>query len=211
MSIYDPQVKIKQIHDQTERNVILSMMDLISGTFGFNFDVVEGTVVEIQMVAVNLTKIPRRLEDLPNLYRLQLQDNRIRSLQNIDSLKKVLSVNLSDNKLTNAAELANLPLLKTVDLSRNQFDSLESFNNLTNIEQLNLCYNQIHEIIPLPRLSRLKVLDLTGNPIETLQNIHRLENLKILKNYKKGLAEEEQRVSDQGIEKIKQYCRIKAQ
>ena len=209
MGLYDPREKLKEVSDAEERRLIKGLMDLIGNVFGFNFNIENGHVVEIQMISTGLASIPRGLQKFPNLYKLQLQTNKIRKLRILDDCENLEILNLSDNKL-NSAGLALLPKisgLKSINFSYNEIDSLENFADLKEIESLNLSHNEIKEISPLPNLSRLKFLDLTGNPISKLENLQYLESLISLKIDDSRLSVKEKEVLNEGMDKVKDYCR----
>jgi len=209
MGLYDPREKLKEVSDAEERRLIKGLMDLIGNVFGFNFNIENGHVVEIQMISTGLASIPRSLQKFPNLYKLQLQTNKIRKLRILDECENLGILNLSDNHL-NTAGLTLLPKisgLKSVDFSYNEIDSLENFKSLREIESLNLSHNEIKEIPPLPNLSRLKFLDLTGNPIKKLENLQYLESLLSLKIDDSRLSVKEKEVLNEGMDQVKYYCR----
>ncbi|QEE16276.1 leucine-rich repeat domain-containing protein [Promethearchaeum syntrophicum] len=209
MGFYDPREKLKGITDTEEHRLIKGLMDLISNVFGFNFNIENGHVVEIQMISTGLASIPRSLPKFPNLYKLQLQTNKIKKLRVLDQCENLQILNLSDNHLdsTGLALLPKLSALKSADFSYNKIDSMENFANLRELESLNLGYNEIKEIPALPNLSRLKFLDLTGNPIEKLENLQYLENLISIKLDVSRLLLKENEILKGGIDEIKEYCR----
>ncbi len=209
MAYYDPREKLKGISDAQERRLIKGLMDMISDIFGFNFNIENGHLVEIQMISAGLASIPRNLQKFQNLYKLQLQTNNIRKLRILDGCDNLQVLNLSDNRL-NSAGLALLPKitgLKSIDFSYNEIDSLESFTNLRELESLNLSNNEIKEIPQLPNLSRLKYLDLVGNPITKLENLQYLESLLSIKLDTSRLSIKEKEVLNEGIDEVKEYCR----
>ncbi|MHA1474686.1 MAG: leucine-rich repeat domain-containing protein [Promethearchaeota archaeon] len=209
MEIYDPREKLKEVSDAKERRLIKGLMDLLANVFGFNFNIENGKVVEVQMISAGLASIPRSLQKFPNLYKLQLQTNKIRKLRVLDECKNLQILNLSDNQLNSAgiALLPNISGLKSADFSYNEIDSLENFKSLREIESLNLSYNEINEIPPLPNLSNLKFLDLTGNPINKLENLQYLESLLSLKIDDSRFSIQEKDVLKEGMDKVKEYCR----
>lgn len=209
MGFYDPREKLKGISDAEERRLIKGLMDLISDVFGFNFNTENGHVVEIQMISAGLASIPRSLQKFPNLYKLQLQTNKIKKLRILEGCDNLQVLNLGDNQL-NSTGLALLPKikgLKSIDFSYNKIESLENFTDLREIESLNLSHNEIREIPPLPNLSRLKFLDLTGNPIKKLENLQYLESLLSIKLDDSQFSIKEKEVLKEGMEKMKDYCR----
>ena len=209
MGLYDPREKLKGISDAEERRLIKGLMDLIGNVFGFNFNIENRHVVEIQMISTGLASIPRGLQKFPNLYKLQLQTNKIRKLRILDECKNLEILNLSDNQLKSAG-LALLPKiigLKSADFSYNEIDTLENFADLRELESLNLSHNEIKEIPQLPNLSKLKFLDLTGNPINKLENLQYLESLLSIKLDDSRFSNKEKEVLKEGMDKVKEYCR----
>ena len=209
MGFYDPREKIKEITDVEERRQIKGLMDLLANVFGFNFNIENGHVVEIQMISTGLASIPRSIKNFPQLYKLQLQTNKIRKLRILDACNNLQILNMRDNRLDNAG-LAILPKisgLKSADFSYNKIDSLEPFANLREIESLNLSFNEIQEIPPLPNLAKLKYLDLRGNPIKKLQNLQYLECLLSIKLDVSRFSIREKEVLKEGMDVVKDYCR----
>lgn len=184
----DPVEKVKQIQDLTQKNAIKSLMDLISGQFGFNFSIINGNVVEIQMVACGLTKIPSVLGTFTQLQALFLQSNKIKRLQNLQKFTNLRRLNLSENQIENITELGVLRTIEEIDLSN----------------------NQIKEIPALKQLSLLKKLSLNGNPLQKLRNLHFYESLIELNIDRTLLNNEEKAIGKKGITAIKDYCRTKA-
>ncbi len=209
MGYYDPREKLKGISDAEERRLIKGLMDIIADVFGFNFNIENGHVVEIQMISAGLASIPRSLQKFQNLYKLQLQTNKIKKLRILDDCDNLQVLNLSDNQLNSAglALLQKITGLKSIDFSYNEIDSLENFTNLRELESLNLSNNEIREIPPLPNLSRLKFLDLTGNPITKIENLQYLESLLSIKLDVSRLSIKEKEVLNKGIDEVKDYCR----
>lgn len=210
MPLNDPRERIKLIHKEEERKGILSLLDIIEGSFGLDYIVSHGTVIELRMVSCGLVSIPRSLGLFPNLSKIQLQENKIRHIKNLAFCGQLQILNLANNeiKTDEIRYLENLQYLRTLDLSFNQIEDLAPFNKLKELQILNLSENEITTIPQLNALSRLKTLDLTGNPIQKIENIHVLERLTELKLTPNLLPEEEQRVLNRNIESIKEYCRI---
>jgi Leucine-rich repeat (LRR) protein len=209
MSRNDPLHRIHQIKDETERWAIKSLLDIIAGSFGMNFVISEGRVIELQMVASGLSAIPRQIKEFRFLKRLHLEANQIKKLRVIENLPSIEFLDISQNQLSDLSLLAQLPLLKSLNVSENQLLSLDSINQIKSLESLNLANNKITEIIPLSNLVDLRYLDLSGNPITSISNLHTLDKLIQIKLKNKYIKGEEEQILEQPIEKIKNYCRIK--
>jgi Leucine-rich repeat (LRR) protein len=205
----DPKRKLAQIHNDAEKWVIQSLMDIISGAFGFNFIVANGTVVELQMVACGLSRIPKPIVELPNLIRLHLEANQIKSLRYLDQIKTLKQLDLKQNLLEDVSLLATLPNLQILNVAENRISTLQSFSELRMLESLDISRNQITELIQLPHLNRLKNLDISVNPITSLTNLHTLESLNKINLQGLQLTGEDLAVSKKDILAIKQYCQRK--
>jgi Leucine-rich repeat (LRR) protein len=205
----DPRERLKLIHKEDERKAILSLLDIIEGSFGLDYIVSNGTVIELRMVSCGLVSIPRAVSLFPNLSKIQFQENKIKHIKNLALCSQLQILNLANNeiKTDEIRYLENLQYLRTLDLSSNQIEDLAPFNKLKELETLNLAENKIPTIPQLNALSKLRKLDLFGNPIQKLENIHVLERLAELKLTLNLLPEEDQRVFNRNIESIKEYCR----
>ncbi|MCF2141064.1 MAG: leucine-rich repeat domain-containing protein [Candidatus Lokiarchaeota archaeon] len=203
----NPQRNLRQIRSSEEKRVIKSIMEMIEQNFGFNYIVVDGHVVEVQLISAGIAIIPRQLKYLPYLKKLQLPSNHLKKLRNLDGCKTLNMLNLHDNRLTNATlrPLEALTQLKVLDLSQNEIEGWENIDHLYSLESLILEDNLIKNI-PALDLPQLKILDLRGNPISKLENLHLFENLVDLRLDASKLSEKEQKAYEQGIEAIKDYC-----
>ncbi len=208
---FNPNLKLKLIKDASERRSIKSIMDILDKSFGFNYTVSNGNVVEVQLISVGLALIPRQLGYLPHLYKIQVPSNKIKKLRNIERCQSAKIINLSDNLLTSPAleGLTTLTDLTSLNLASNQLTTYHELAPLKNLESLNLSDNKIQQI-PQCSFSHLKYLDLSGNPIVTLDHIHRYESLIQIKLEKTNLPSKEIEIVDEGIDAIKEYCREKA-
>lgn len=198
--------KLNSIHDKTQQRAIIGVRDLFGSPFGFDFIVENGSVVEIQLVAAGITKIPRILGDLPFLRHLILQSNRLKSLQNIEKVKNLRILNVADNQLTNLGELKDLKQVDSLDISHNQIASIEELQNMESLVVLTANHNKITSIPTFSHLKRLKTLDLADNPIEKLENLNVLESLVNLKLNNTALSSQEQQVLTNSLEEIKNFC-----
>lgn len=198
--------KLHSIQDKIQQRTIISVRDLLGSPFGFDFMVENGSIVEIQLVAAGITKIPRILGDLPFLRHIKLQSNRLKSLKNIEKVKNLRILNIADNQLTNLGELKELKQLDSLDISHNQITSIEELHNMESLVVLTAHHNKITSIPAFPHLKRLKSLDLADNPIQKLENINILESLVYLKLDNAAFSSQEQQVLRNGLDEIKNFC-----
>jgi len=70
--------------------------------------------------------------------------------------------------------------LVTLDISDNQISDISNLWNLKNIEELFLANNQIGYIDTLGNLLKLRILDLSGNQIDDISPLFELEHLEYL-------------------------------
>ncbi len=202
--------KLTRIKNREEKRTIIGLMDILEHNFGFNFNLSqEGTVIEVQMVSAGLVHIPRGLTRLKNLYKLQLQSNKIKRLRNLEKCTSIRVINLSDNQIRSdqLKYLSSLSKLRSVDLAYNKITSIKTLGNLSNIESITIHNNKIEKIPKFPNLSKLKFLNLCNNKITKLQNIHVLESLLQLKLKNNPLGQKDQEILRKGTEEIKKYCR----
>lgn len=208
---FNPKLKLKLVKDAMERRGIKSIMDILDNSFGFNYTVSNGQVVEIQLVSVGLALIPRQLGNFPHLNKIQVPSNRIKKLRNIERCQNATVFNLSNNLLTSASLEGMLSLAKLIslNLSGNQLESYYELRLLKNLESLDLSHNNITKI-PDCSFSHLKYLNLSHNPILELENLHRYESLIQIKLNDCELSTKELDILEEGIDAIKEYCREKA-
>ncbi|CAL6085200.1 leucine-rich_repeat domain-containing protein [Hexamita inflata] len=87
------------------------------------------------------------ISDLEGLQQFQqLKNTQIQSVKQIYSLVNLLSLTISDTKLTNLVGIESLSKLKYIDLRGNCIISVEPLKPLQNIKQLLLDNNQILDL-----------------------------------------------------------------
>ncbi|WP_371803815.1 leucine-rich repeat domain-containing protein [Candidatus Lokiarchaeum ossiferum] len=208
---FNPKLKLKLIKDVNERRSIQSIMNILDNSFGFNYSVSNGHVIEIQLISVGLALIPRQFGNFPHLNKIQVPSNRIKKLRNIERCQNATIINLSGNQLKSSAleQMISLTKLISLNLSENQLESYYELGLLKNLEFLDLSYNNITKI-PDCAFSHLKSLNLSNNPIFELENLHRYESLVQIRMDNCNLPTKEIDILEEGIEAIKDYCRDKA-
>ena len=131
------------------------------------------------------------LEQLaPTLTELSLRSNLIRRLEGIETLSKLVSIELADNAIRKMGPMnlaVTCPLLTNLDLSYNQIRRIENIRGLIHLKHLYVANNKLTTIgmeeglgsLPI----NLKRLDLGYNRIRHMENIPpSLEELWLGKN-----------------------------
>ncbi|UZR95580.1 leucine-rich repeat domain-containing protein [Chondrinema litorale] len=114
---------------------------------------------------------PYYLEDLEHF---ELALSNIETLDGIEYCKHAISVDLTNNDISDIAELWNLNRLEELYLANNQIGYIDALGNLLKLRVIDLSGNQIDDISPLFELENLEFVNLIGNPILASQ-------IKILK------------------------------
>jgi hypothetical protein len=132
-----------------------------------------------------LNELPQNLEQLSQLVKLNLYNNKLTSLSDdITTLKHLVDLDLSSNKLTSLnPNISKVQYLHLLNLNKNELRTLpEDFGNLENLKVLYLRNNYLEQMPrSITRLKNLKVLDLSLNQISSLPvEIANLENLEEL-------------------------------
>jgi len=94
--------------------------------------------------------------------------------------KKIISLSLIHNQISNISFLENFPFLESLDLSFNQIINLSGVENLRHLKNINLSGNQISDIIYIGKLINLKSLILKGNFISDASCLTNLSSLNYL-------------------------------
>jgi hypothetical protein len=130
-------------------------------------------------------------QDIKKLRSVNLSNNRIEELGDIDlnGLTSLQYLKLSSNKIEAIEKLGNCPKLKELDLSDNKIEKIEKLNELTNLVKLSLSKNKIKKIVGLGKLKKITELDLSDNKIKKIQGLKNLKELKILNLSKNGIKE----------------------
>ena len=110
-----------------------------------------------------------------------LQEELQGEFQNIQQLKSLRELDLSDNKLTCVPDLGELQYLQELDLSGNQLKFVSGLGKLQRLQKLYLSNNQLKSVAEIFEESPLKELDLSNNQLESLpESLGKLPKLTYL-------------------------------
>lgn len=99
-------------------------------------------------------------EKLSRLYSLSLNNNQIRNIAPISTLKNITQLSLNDNQILELSTLSQLPKLTYLSLDDNRIRNISDLSTLTNLTHLSLNDNKIKNLSPLSNLTQITHLDL---------------------------------------------------
>ena len=117
------------------------------------------------------------LEGEENVRLLNFQHNSITKIQHLSSLRKLIFLDLYDNKIEEIFGINTLSSLRVLMLGKNRISKIENLNNLHKLDVLDLHGNKIRELENLSHLSELRVLNLAGNLLTNACNFLGLTSL----------------------------------
>jgi len=124
-----------------------------------------------------------RQHKLLTIAKLDASNYGIASLDGIQHLRNLASLNLRDNYITEIIQINQLTNLINLNLRGNTINNIAPLAALTNLESLNLRENPIKDLSPLSNLTHLRELNLHGIPlgdkIALLRNFPNLIRLNI--------------------------------
>lgn len=116
-----------------------------------------------------LTSIDRCITLAPKVKSLNLEQNRLKRLENLNGLIFLQKLNLSINCFSDFDDWhLQLGNLISLNLSQNQIKNLSGLRKLLSLQSLNLscnCIDDLDEITHIAGLPLLESLQLTGNPL----------------------------------------------
>ena len=89
----------------------------------------------------------------------------IDSLDGIEYCQNLVTLDISDNRISDISNLWNLQYIEELFLANNQISYIDTLGNLLKLRILDLSGNQIDDISPLFELEHLEYLNLVGNKI----------------------------------------------
>jgi internalin A len=117
---------------------------------------------------------------LRKLTSLDIRDNQISDMKPLASLTNLTSLDLSDNHISDIKPLAALTNLISLSLNGNHISDIKPLAALTNLTDLSLIANEIIDIKPLASLTNLTEIYLGGNKIIDIKPLASLINLRHL-------------------------------
>lgn len=126
---------------------------------------------------------PEELSGLINLEELWLGKNKIEQIQGLDALVKLRRLDVQSNRLTTLENIAHPELLEEMYFARNAITSegasIESGlgQKFPNLSVLDLSRNELTTTMPFQHLTALEELWISGNQIETFDQVEPLRAL----------------------------------
>lgn len=105
------------------------------------------------------------MSKLNNLTILDLQDNKIQSLNGMQSLENIEKLRLSNNNIESINELKQYVNIKELTLANNSISDMTAVLNMKKLEELDLSGNEIENIISLKKLEKLEKIDISKQTI----------------------------------------------
>ena len=131
--------------------------------------------------ALNQPEGTIRQHKLLTIAKLDAFSYEIASLDGIQYLRNLASLNLRDNHITEITQISQLMRLHDLNLRGNAISDITPLATLTKLESLNLWDNPITDLSPLGKLTRLRELNLHGIPLgDKLALLHSFPNLSRL-------------------------------
>uniref|UniRef100_A0A8C1ITF1 Leucine-rich repeat-containing protein 49 n=1 Tax=Cyprinus carpio TaxID=7962 RepID=A0A8C1ITF1_CYPCA len=128
------------------------------------------------MCTRGLTDVPH-LDAAENLRLLNMQHNLISHLQDLLHLRRLVFLDLYDNRVIDMSGVSSLTSLRVLLLGKNRIQRICDVDGLTKLDVLDLHSNQISQIENVSRLSKLRLLNLSGNRITRVENLQGLNCL----------------------------------
>lgn len=123
----------------------------------------------------------KQIGQLKKLTTLNLDYNYISDITPLSGLTNLTNLQLQGNRIGDITPLSGLTNLKSLNLHANQISDITPLSELTNLTALDLWSNQINDITPLSGLTNLTELDLSVNQINDLSPLFGLTDLTWLR------------------------------
>lgn len=114
---------------------------------------------------------------------LNLAFRDIEDLEGAEYCVNVVSMDLSNNSISNIFPLKSLPYLVALDLSHNQIYDITDLEEITPLKVLDLSYNEIEDIDPLLKLHHLEYVNLISNNFSSKSTLETLKSRGVIVVY----------------------------
>lgn len=162
-------------------------------------------ILEIDLSINNIVEIDETIRLVPNLRSLTLNQNKITSINNLQSLTNLVYLNISANLLVSCDALhTKLGNIKTLILSQNGISSLKGFAKLYSLETLDVSCNQITDVEEVRYIGELPCLEnliLTGNAVATTVD-YRIKALEHFGERAKEMCLDNERPTQPELDKV---------
>lgn len=106
---------------------------------------------------------------LEDIEEFELSSSDINDLDGVQFCIHAITIDLSDNRISDLSPLTGLTNLEELNLSDNQIGFIDDLSNLIGLKSVILSNNFIEDISPLFELEKLEYVDITGNNISPEQ------------------------------------------
>lgn len=169
-SIDTLQQEVRQARRDREEDEIFA---IIAENSGWSLDDMTERPHEITAFELFLLNIPRvpELRLFPNLVTVKLTHIGLTSMLDLQQLRSVEELWLSENFITKIEALENMTRLRRLYLQGNAITSMEGLPVLKHLRELWLCRNNIQQITGLGKMRKLRALWMASNPISSLAGV----------------------------------------
>ena len=129
------------------------------------------------------------IEKLTALTSLDLSGNQIENIRPLSRLTALELLYLNSNRVQDISALSGMTLLTVLDLSRNRITNIAALSGLTELGLFYFNNNQVSDISPLSNMSDMEILYLGGNQIQDLSPLVHLRLLNTLSLSGNGLVD----------------------
>ncbi|EDO29833.1 predicted protein, partial [Nematostella vectensis] len=129
----------------------------------------------VAYISENLIKRLSKEENLANIKSLNLAlgkdlNKKFRYLENLDNLKNLSALHISNHMIEKIEKLDKLTQLRELNLSRNSITKLEGLESLVHLQVLNISRNQI-QTLPAPLMKKLRELRVFHFAYNSLESV----------------------------------------
>uniref|UniRef100_H3AL25 Protein phosphatase 1 regulatory subunit 7 n=1 Tax=Latimeria chalumnae TaxID=7897 RepID=H3AL25_LATCH len=170
LDLYDNEIK------KVENLEALEELELLDFFFGGGKNFTGNFIVQLK----SLDLLSRKPQSLTKL----LKSSKLTSVQlakvieNIDTLTKLDSLFLGNNKIPKLQNLDGLTNLTVLSIQSNRITKIEGLQSLLNLRELYISHNGIEVIEGLESNKKLTTLDIAANKVKKIENISHLTELE---------------------------------